>query len=63
VDLISDLKWRGLIYDIVDEEGLVARLKEGPVSVYCGFDPTADSFAYWSFSSNNYFDAFPKIRK
>ncbi len=43
MDLISDLKWRGLIYDIVDEEGLVARLKEGPVSVYCGFDPTADS--------------------
>ncbi|HHX78748.1 MAG TPA: tyrosine--tRNA ligase [Acholeplasmataceae bacterium] len=41
--LLEDLRWRGLIYDIVDEEGLEKRLQKGPISLYCGFDPTADS--------------------
>lgn len=41
-ELLQDLKWRGLIYDIIDEEGLNKRL-ESPVTLYCGFDPTADS--------------------
>ncbi|MDD2681353.1 MAG: tyrosine--tRNA ligase [Bacilli bacterium] len=41
--LLQDLRWRGLIYDIINEEGLEKRLQEGPISLYCGFDPTADS--------------------
>ncbi|MDD3348572.1 MAG: tyrosine--tRNA ligase, partial [Bacilli bacterium] len=43
MNLLQDLKWRGLIYDIIDEEALDKRLQEGPISLYCGFDPTADS--------------------
>ncbi len=41
--LLEDLRWRGLIYDIINEEGLEKRLNKGPISLYCGFDPTADS--------------------
>ena len=41
--LIDELKWRGLIYDIIDEENLTKRLEEKPITLYCGFDPTADS--------------------
>jgi len=41
--LIDELKWRGLIYDIIDEEKLTKRLEEKPITLYCGFDPTADS--------------------
>ncbi|MDD3171839.1 MAG: tyrosine--tRNA ligase [Bacilli bacterium] len=43
MNLLQDLKWRGLIYDIIDEEALDKRLQEGPIALYCGFDPTADS--------------------
>ncbi|HNZ77268.1 MAG TPA: tyrosine--tRNA ligase [Bacilli bacterium] len=43
MNLLQDLKWRGLIYDVIDEEALDKRLQEGPISLYCGFDPTADS--------------------
>ncbi|MBE2214943.1 MAG: tyrosine--tRNA ligase [Opitutaceae bacterium] len=41
--LIEDLQWRGLLADCTDLPGLTDRLKSGPVTVYCGFDPTADS--------------------
>src|SRR5262245_58917734 len=43
MDLIEDLKWRDLIQDCTDLEGLRERLKAGPITLYCGFDPTADS--------------------
>lgn len=43
MDLLKDLKWRGLVYGIVNEEELEKRLQEGPITLYCGFDPTADS--------------------
>lgn len=43
MNLLDDLKWRGLIYDITEEENLRKRLEEGPITLYCGFDPTADS--------------------
>lgn len=39
---IEELKWRNLFKDVTDEKGLVERMKT-PMSVYCGFDPTADS--------------------
>jgi tyrosyl-tRNA synthetase len=43
MDLIADLEARGLIHDSTDREFLRARLAEGPIGVYVGFDPTADS--------------------
>lgn len=42
-NLLQELKWRGLIYDVINEEELEKRLMEKPVTLYCGFDPTADS--------------------
>lgn len=42
-DLLADLDARGLIHDSTDRAVLAARLAEGPVTLYCGFDPTADS--------------------
>ncbi len=39
---IEELKWRNLFKDVTDEKGLTERMKT-PMSVYCGFDPTADS--------------------
>jgi len=41
--LIEDLKARGLIAQMTDEADLVAHLAENRVTLYCGFDPTADS--------------------
>jgi tyrosyl-tRNA synthetase len=41
--LIEDLQWRGLLADCTDLPGLEARLAQGPIAVYCGFDPTSDS--------------------
>lgn len=42
MEFIEELKWRGLVKDCTDYEGLVERLKS-PAVCYCGFDPTADS--------------------
>ncbi|MCD0460014.1 tyrosine--tRNA ligase [Roseiconus lacunae] len=42
-DLISELKWRGLIHQSTDEAGLDKLLQSGPQTVYIGFDPTATS--------------------
>lgn len=39
---LEELKWRNLVKDVTDEEGLIERMKL-PMTVYCGFDPTADS--------------------
>ncbi|KAK55586.1 tyrosine--tRNA ligase [Staphylococcus lugdunensis] len=41
--LLEDLKWRGLIYQQTDEEGIEELLNKEQVSLYCGADPTADS--------------------
>jgi tyrosyl-tRNA synthetase len=42
-DVIDDLHRRGLIAQSTDEAALRAHLAEGPVTYYCGFDPTAPS--------------------
>ena len=42
MEFIEELKWRGLVKDCTDYEGLIERLKN-PSVCYCGFDPTADS--------------------
>lgn len=43
VDILSDLEARGLIHDTTDRAALASKLAEGPITLYCGFDPTADS--------------------
>jgi tyrosyl-tRNA synthetase len=41
--ILDDLLARGLVHDSTDAERLRERLDAGPITVYCGFDPTADS--------------------
>jgi tyrosyl-tRNA synthetase len=41
--IYEDLQWRGLLADCTDTPGLNKRMAEGPITLYCGFDPTADS--------------------
>ena len=41
--ILDDLAARGLVHDSTDLDALRARLAEGPVTLYCGFDPTSDS--------------------
>lgn len=43
MDLLTDLEKRGLIQQTTDQEGLQKHLTNQVVSLYCGFDPTADS--------------------
>lgn len=42
-DLIAELQWRGLMAQCTDEQALREALAAGPVTYYCGFDPTAPS--------------------
>lgn len=42
-DLLDELRWRGLVAQSTDEDALRAALADGPISYYCGFDPTAPS--------------------
>jgi tyrosyl-tRNA synthetase len=42
-EILDDLLARGLVQDHTDLDGLRARLAEGPVTVYGGFDPSAES--------------------
>jgi tyrosyl-tRNA synthetase len=41
--VLADLGARGLVHDTTDRDRLEGRLGAPPVTVYCGFDPTADS--------------------
>jgi tyrosyl-tRNA synthetase len=41
--LLREFEWRGLISDVTSPRELDAHLAEAPRSIYCGFDPTADS--------------------
>ncbi len=40
-DIIDELTWRGLLALTTDKEALGKALETGPVTFYCGFDPTA----------------------
>jgi tyrosyl-tRNA synthetase len=42
-DVLEDLEWRGLLAQTTDRAALAADLAAGPVTLYAGFDPTADS--------------------
>src|SRR2546421_5479748 len=41
--ILDELRWRGLLADCTDLDALTKRLSEGPITLYAGFDPTADS--------------------
>ncbi len=42
-DILDELQWRGLIAQHTDIDALRAALNAGPITFYCGFDPTAPS--------------------
>ena len=42
-DILDELQWRGLVAQTTDESALRRALADGPITVYCGFDPTAPS--------------------
>lgn len=50
MNLYEDLKWRGLIQDISDEE-LINKLNNEKITFYIGTDPTADSMHIGHYSS------------
>ena len=41
--IVDELAWRGLVAQTTEPAALRAALDAGPVSLYCGFDPTAPS--------------------
>ena len=41
--ILDDLAWRGLVALTTDEDALRRDLAAGPMTLYCGFDPTAPS--------------------
>ncbi len=42
MSIIDELKWRGLVADCTDAAELEKKVA-APITLYCGFDPTADS--------------------
>lgn len=42
-DILDELAWRGLLSQHTDLDALRTEMAAGPVSLYCGFDPTAPS--------------------
>ncbi|MEU5164550.1 tyrosine--tRNA ligase [Streptomyces sp. NPDC020875] len=42
-DIVDELRWRGLIALSTDEDALRKAFADGPITFYCGFDPTAPS--------------------
>ena len=42
MNIFDELEWRGLLADCTDRPELQKRLQT-PITLYCGFDPTADS--------------------
>lgn len=43
MNIIEELQWRRLFADCTDTTELTKKILAGPVTLYCGFDPTADS--------------------
>jgi tyrosyl-tRNA synthetase len=43
MNILDELAWRGLVADCTDLEALRQRLEKGAITLYAGFDPTADS--------------------
>jgi tyrosyl-tRNA synthetase len=45
-DILADLEWRGLVSEVTDRDALRAALAAGPITFYCGFDPTHASLHF-----------------
>lgn len=45
-DILDELQWRGLVAQTTDEAALREALADGPLTLYCGFDPTAPSLHF-----------------
>jgi tyrosyl-tRNA synthetase len=45
-NVLDELVWRGSVEQTTDETALRAALADGPVTVYCGFDPSAPSLHF-----------------
>ena len=43
MNILEELQWRGLLADCTDPQELAKRVSPGPITLYCGFDPTANS--------------------
>src|SRR5437016_7449245 len=43
MNVLDELDWRALVADCTDRSQLSERLHRQPLTLYCGFDPTADS--------------------
>ena len=43
MNILDDLRARGLLADCTDEDALAKRIASQPITLYCGFDPTAES--------------------
>jgi tyrosyl-tRNA synthetase len=43
MNILEELQWRGLLADCTDSQELAKLVSPGPITLYCGFDPTADS--------------------
>jgi len=48
-DIFDELQWRGLVAQTTDEAALREALAEGPLTLYCGFDPSAPSLHFGNF--------------
>ena len=53
-DIFDELQWRGLVAQTTDETALREALDKGPLTVYCGFDPTAPSLHFGAFPASIY---------
>jgi tyrosyl-tRNA synthetase len=45
-DVLDELTWRGSVEQSTDETALRQALANGPITLYCGFDPTAPSLHF-----------------
>ena len=43
MNILEELQWRGLLADCTDLPELAQRVSPGPLTLYCGFDPSGDS--------------------
>src|SRR5437870_12604972 len=43
MNILEELEWRGLSADCTDKAGFNEKTNSGPIALYCGFDPSADS--------------------
>ncbi len=48
-DILDELTWRGAVAQTTDEQALREALRDGPITVYCGFDPSAPSLHFGNF--------------